>query len=192
MDWTPEHLRNGWIYYALGATAQLQWVKIGFTANLRQRMNSLRREAPGRQIPTVLAVEAGTFADEIERHARWTAYRVRGEWFRYEGDLRRHIASLPDLVEVALRPSLAVCKPQLATTDRVSDDQCQEQVERIHAADAQIALIEAEISEALAIRDADVRGLIAEHGPAGARDLTGYSASTIRLIRGRPTGEGIS
>lgn len=187
MDWTPEHLRNGWIYYALGATAQFQWVKIGFTASLRQRMNSLRREAPGRQIPTVLAVEAGTLADEIERHAHWTAYRVRGEWFRYEGDLLRHIASLPDLVEVALRSSPAA-KPQLATTDGVSDDQCQEQVARIRAADAQIALIEAEISEALAIRDADVRGLIAEHGPAGARDRTGYSASTIRLIRGRPTG----
>lgn len=65
-------------------------------------------------------------------------------------------------------------------------------LDRIKAADAYIAEREKAIKEARTIRDADVRGLIAEHGPAGARDLTGYSASTIRVIRGRPAEEASS
>ena len=60
-------------------------------------------------------------------------------------------------------------------------------LDRIKAADAYIVEREQAIKEARAIRDGDVRELIDKHGPAGARDRTGYSASTIRLIRGRPT-----
>lgn len=62
-------------------------------------------------------------------------------------------------------------------------------LEQVKAADAYIAQREEAIREARAIRDAAVRRLIAKHGPAKTRDLTGYSASTIRLIRGRPAGE---
>lgn len=59
-------------------------------------------------------------------------------------------------------------------------------IDRIKAADAYIAQREEAIRAARAIRDSDVRGLVDQHGPAKTRDMTGYSASTIKLIRGRP------
>ena len=61
-------------------------------------------------------------------------------------------------------------------------------LDRIKAADAYISEREEAIRQARSIRDGDVRTLVAAQGVAKVRDLTGYSASTIRVIRGRPGG----
>lgn len=58
--------------------------------------------------------------------------------------------------------------------------------ERIAAADQYIAEREDAIKEARAIRNADVRALVAEHGPAAAARMTGLSLSTVKLVRGQP------
>ena len=62
-------------------------VKIGYTTNLRQRLNGLPHDE-------VLATEPGTIQDERARHAAFADLRVTGEWFRYEEPLVSHIAGL--------------------------------------------------------------------------------------------------
>lgn len=57
--------------------------------------------------------------------------------------------------------------------------------ERIAAADAYISEREEAIREARAIRNADIRALVAEHGPAAAARMTGLSLSTVKLVRGQ-------
>lgn len=56
---------------------------------------------------------------------------------------------------------------------------------RIAAADRYIAERETAIKDARAIRNADIRALVAEHGPAETARLTGLSLSTIKLVRGQ-------
>lgn len=64
-------------------------VKIGTTTNIRQRMASIPHDE-------VLATELGSYDLEKQRHAQFADLRhtKRGEWFRYEGALVDHIASL--------------------------------------------------------------------------------------------------
>lgn len=57
--------------------------------------------------------------------------------------------------------------------------------ERVAAADQYIAERKAAIEEARAIRNADIRDLVAEHGPAAAARMTGLSLSTVKLVRGQ-------
>lgn len=57
---------------------------------------------------------------------------------------------------------------------------------RIAAADAYIAARQDAIRAARAVRDADIRDLITDVGPAEAARVAGRSLSTIKLIRGRP------
>ncbi len=57
--------------------------------------------------------------------------------------------------------------------------------ERIAAARAYIAERENAISEAMAIRNADIRALIAEKGLAEAARMTGLSLSTVKLVKGQ-------
>lgn len=95
-----------WVYYALAATAAEQLVKIGWSTDVRGRINKLRRETsmPARQQPILLAAEPGDWKLEQARHLEFQQYRVRYEWFRYEGGLRWHIKQLPDRVDEALNP----------------------------------------------------------------------------------------
>lgn len=65
-------------------------VKIGYTADLGHRMNSIQPEE-------VLATERGGPKLETKRHAQFAKLRVVGEWFRYEQPLVDHIAALPPL-----------------------------------------------------------------------------------------------
>lgn len=58
-------------------------------------------------------------------------------------------------------------------------------VERVAAADAYIAEREEAIKDARAIRNADIRALIAEHGLAATARLTGLSLSTVKLVKGQ-------
>jgi len=57
--------------------------------------------------------------------------------------------------------------------------------ERIAAADAYISEREDAIKEARAIRNADVRALVTEHGLATTARMTGLSLSTVKLVRGQ-------
>lgn len=84
----------GLIYYVLDATRLTQRVKIGTTTNLDQRMKALHRQTASRQDPIVLAVEAGGIAREHALHAQFSRFRLTGEWFRYEAELRDYIAGL--------------------------------------------------------------------------------------------------
>lgn len=63
-------------------------VKIGYTANLRQRLNAINPEE-------LLATEQGGPKREAERHQQFAHLRVHGEWFRYEGALVEHVSGLP-------------------------------------------------------------------------------------------------
>lgn len=194
MRTTIDPNREGWIYYALSATPTEQLVKIGFTVNMRGRMMGLRHQAPapGRQTPIVLAVEAGTLLDEAKRHALWADYRVRGEWFRYEDALRLHIASLPALVEEAFELSRPAAREHRnsGSAETASDEKdVRPWVDRIKAADAEIAAIQEEIAEAQRIRDGDIKMMDAEFGATETARRIGCSRSTVLLIRGRDTSE---
>lgn len=73
----------GCIYYArIGNRC-----KIGYTTNLRTRMQNINPEE-------LLAVEPGDEQQERHRHDQFRALRTHGEWFRYEDALVAHVAVL--------------------------------------------------------------------------------------------------
>jgi hypothetical protein len=43
----------------------------------------------------LVAVIDGGGREEAELHQRFAALRIRGEWFRYEGDLKAHVEQFP-------------------------------------------------------------------------------------------------
>ena len=61
------------------------FIKIGYSTDPRGRLSNLRVASP-LEI-TVLRVIEGTVADERELHNKFVAHRVRGEWFKCEGEL---------------------------------------------------------------------------------------------------------
>jgi hypothetical protein len=64
-----------------------KYVKIGITINLDMRLSAL-------QMPVELTLYAlldGGRREENELHARFAGYRLRGEWFRKEGELAEWI-----------------------------------------------------------------------------------------------------
>jgi hypothetical protein len=72
------------VYYILFGNR----VKIGMSASLRSRLDSLPRGVK------VLATEPGGRAVERERHDQFAGCRVGGEWFRATPALLHHIATL--------------------------------------------------------------------------------------------------
>lgn len=83
------------VYYARAGDL----VKIGYTTNLTKRMNSIGPDE-------LLTTEPGGPRREHERHQQFLDLWVRGEWFRYEGALKTHVAGLgplevPDVVKSA-------------------------------------------------------------------------------------------
>lgn len=62
-------------------------VKIGYTSDLKRRTMEITPEE-------VVATEPGGYDIEQRRHLQFARFRTRGEWFRYEGDLKEHIAQL--------------------------------------------------------------------------------------------------
>jgi hypothetical protein len=68
-------------------------VKIGYTGRrVKERMAEGQTFA--HQELTLLAETYGTMADEVKLHRLFAPLRVRGEWFRYEGDLRELVMML--------------------------------------------------------------------------------------------------
>jgi len=68
-----------------------QRVKIGFSANVRERLKALPHES-------VLKVIPGAPADERRWHAQWQHLRVTGEWFELTDELMSAIDNAgPDI-----------------------------------------------------------------------------------------------
>lgn len=78
------------VYYIHAPESGL--VKIGFAENPRSRLGKMQVDSPTRLV--LLAVEEGGLAVEAERHARFAAYRSRGEWFDHCGELADYIDTL--------------------------------------------------------------------------------------------------
>lgn len=95
------------VYFALDATRVGQFVKIGYTAHLRERIASLRAQTASGQVPIVLALEEGGETREQELHERFKGQRMFGEWFTYTGELMAYIQTLENPVAFFLeRPWL--------------------------------------------------------------------------------------
>lgn len=68
-------------------------VKIGVSKNPEQRMSELSVSSNG--AIQLLAVLDGGHGDEKEFHRKFSRYLIRGEWFKYQGELAKFIATLP-------------------------------------------------------------------------------------------------
>jgi len=72
-------------------------VKIGFTVGgARSRLTFLQCATHLRL--HLRATISGTRARERELHKQFKRYRIRGEWFKYEGDLEKYLKELPRAV----------------------------------------------------------------------------------------------
>jgi hypothetical protein len=79
------------VYYVLAP--DLGMVKIGFAKHARNRFSKIQSDSPTRLV--LAAIEEGGEAVEAERHAQFARYRQRGEWFRCEGALAKHVERIP-------------------------------------------------------------------------------------------------
>lgn len=77
------------VYFVL----QGEFIKIGVASNIRKRLKSAGTFAPCEM--KLLAWQRGGRKEEQDLHAQFHSLRARGEWFRFEGELRRYVASLP-------------------------------------------------------------------------------------------------
>lgn len=72
-------------------------VKIGMSDNVAKRMDQLK-VSTHRKLKLVALADGG-MALEKELHARFAAYRIRGEWFRWSQEISDYIADLPPVDE---------------------------------------------------------------------------------------------
>lgn len=80
--------RRGYVYFASAGDA----IKIGYSANPWARLNDLQNGSP--QKFELLAVVAGTDADERSLHAEFKELRIHGEWFKRSKALLQKINEL--------------------------------------------------------------------------------------------------
>lgn len=83
------------VYYVRSPASGM--VKIGFATDARARFSKIQTDTPEKLI--LAAIEEGGKDVENDRHVDFASLRVRGEWFRYEGALARHVDSLPRIPE---------------------------------------------------------------------------------------------
>ena len=69
-------------------------VKIGFAIAVKKRISQL--SVGTHKKPVLIASMMGTQKTEKKLHAKYEKLRIKGEWFRYTGDLKVFIESLPD------------------------------------------------------------------------------------------------
>lgn len=67
-------------------------VKIGVTANLSGRLSALSH--PMMKELKLLGTIEGGYGAEKEMHKRFAEYRIKGEWFKFEGKLKEFVESL--------------------------------------------------------------------------------------------------
>lgn len=70
-------------------------VKIGFATDVDDRLRALQTSHHS-ELELVNAI-GGSYADENALHERFKAYRLKGEWFRLTGALKRYLDKLPAL-----------------------------------------------------------------------------------------------
>lgn len=68
------------------------FAKIGFSVNTKSRLATAQNMNP-HKVSLICSVP-GTEADERDLHKRFKQYRHKGEWFRFEGDLKEWADSL--------------------------------------------------------------------------------------------------
>jgi hypothetical protein len=68
-------------------------LKIGHAQNPPSRLVKMQVDSPTRLV--MLAIEPGGNAVERERHQQFAHLRTRGEWFRFEPELKALVESLP-------------------------------------------------------------------------------------------------
>lgn len=101
---------TGLVYYVLDATRSGVRVKVGRTTNLKVRISGLSRKIDwlgsqgclSGQRPIVIALEAEIPLLESQRHAEFRNEWISHEWFRFEGVLADHVATLEDPVDFLL------------------------------------------------------------------------------------------
>jgi hypothetical protein len=86
----PAFVNDNACVYFIGA--DFGPVKIGFTGNLRRRLESIQNGYPERI--RVLAYATGGRMLEASYHRRFASYRMNGEWFRRAPELEREIETL--------------------------------------------------------------------------------------------------
>lgn len=79
-------------------------VKIGYSGNAWRRFSKIQTECPGLLVLEV-AID-GEPADEAALHARFADQRSRGEWFRWDGPVADHVATLQGLPRPTRRDSV--------------------------------------------------------------------------------------
>lgn len=67
-------------------------IKIGYAANVRARFSAMQTGTPVKL--TLLATMPGGQGREMSLHSRFDRYRMSGEWFKYEGELRQFVMDL--------------------------------------------------------------------------------------------------
>lgn len=73
-------------------------VKIGWSRNPARRLHEI--SVCLSSTPTLIGCRPGTPLDEKAAHFHLRAYRIRGEWFRYEGPVKAFVDSLPPRLTV--------------------------------------------------------------------------------------------
>jgi hypothetical protein len=83
--------------YFITEEGNLDYIKIGFTDNedVRLRIATLQTGNP-RKLILVKAIE-GTYEHEQALHLLFANDKIRGEWFIYSEDIKRYLATTPDL-----------------------------------------------------------------------------------------------
>ena len=66
-----------------------EFVKIGWSNTLTRRIASIQQGVPGKL--TIFGQLEGDITAERTLHRRFAKYRIRGEWFRHEGELAEWI-----------------------------------------------------------------------------------------------------
>lgn len=98
---------EGLVYFVLDASRNEQRVKIGTTRHLADRLKQLRGQTLTRQEPLLLALLGGGVHQERWLHQAWARYRIGGEWFSYQTELREFIQELENPIGWLLdRPSM--------------------------------------------------------------------------------------
>lgn len=71
--------RRGMIYFVATSPPKGKKIKIGFTTNLKSRLDSLRTGSPVKL--ALVFTHPGTQQDERALHKRFAEHRMEGEWF---------------------------------------------------------------------------------------------------------------
>jgi hypothetical protein len=83
-------------------------IKIGYSANLSQRISMLRVAAVNTRVWLLSAIP-GDMQDEKALHRRFAAHRIRGEYFRPDRELLDFIDECPCPVQASLKYRIGGC-----------------------------------------------------------------------------------